>query len=96
MSIEEMVAFFALHSESFDYSTYKKGDNNDLKAFALLDKLVPSEKNEDMVSAAGHDKIWLRVEPDKLAAVVTPEQIKLLHDCGVGYDEETDSLYMFR
>lgn len=67
----------------------------DICAFLLLDKLVTDIENRDMVSAAGHDEIWLDVDCEKLAAVATEEDILTLTRCGVRYDNGTDSLAMF-
>ena len=63
----------------------------DLCAFILLDRLVPG--TGDIVSAAGHDKIFLSVDVDELAAVATEADILTLVRCGVILDE--GSLAMF-
>jgi hypothetical protein len=65
----------------------------DLCAFLLLDSLVPG--TSDMVSAAEHDQIWLDVDLEKLAAVITREDVDTLRRCGVVCDSETESLFMF-
>lgn len=67
----------------------------DVCAFILLDKLVPSEKDMDMVSAAEHDVIYLNTDCDKLAEVATEDNILTLTRCGVFYDSDVDSLSMF-
>lgn len=58
----------------------------DLHAFALLDRLVPA--TGDMVSATSHDEIWLSIELEALAAVVTEDQVLELVRCGVRFDSE--------
>jgi hypothetical protein len=65
----------------------------DVRAFTLLDRLVPGTR--DMVASAEHDRIWLDVDLEKLAAVATVDDIIVLIQCGVLYDDEEDSLYMF-
>lgn len=66
----------------------------DVCAFILLDKLVPGE-GRDIVVSAEHDEIWLDADPERLAEVATEEDILTLVRCGVRYDSTTDSLAMF-
>lgn len=65
----------------------------DLHAFLLLDQLVPSDS--DIVAGATHDEIWLDVDVEALAAVITPEQVTDLIRCGVRWASSADSLAMF-
>lgn len=65
----------------------------DLHAFLLLHELLPGRN--DMISAAAHDEIWLNVDCDALAAVVTQEQVIELVRCGVRFDASNDVLEMF-
>lgn len=65
----------------------------DLCALMLLDSLVPGTR--DIVAAAEHDEIFLRVTIEQLAPVITREQVRALLCCGVRLDSETDSLAMF-
>lgn len=65
----------------------------DLHAFILLDKLLPS--NTDIISAAEHDEIYLDVDIEELAKVITHEQVLELIRCGISYDSYHDSLYSF-
>lgn len=76
----------------FERVQNKLSNRPDLHAFLLLDKLVPRDR--DIVSAAGHDEIWLDVEPEELAKA-TEEQFVELIRCGVRLDRGTDSLAMF-
>jgi hypothetical protein len=89
----------AFEAASGEYIEFERIENPlhrrpDICAFLKLDQLVPGEAR-DMVCAAEHDEIFLDVEPDKLAAVATQEDIVYLHRCGVRYDTSTDSLAMF-
>lgn len=96
MKLEEMIELFEKYEDDyleFEKIEIKLHNRPDIHAFILLDKLVPSES--DIVSAAEHDQIWLDVEPEDLAKVVTREQVLELRRAGVFYDEETDSLSMF-
>lgn len=65
----------------------------DMCAFIMLDKLVPQEKDRDMVSAASHDEIWLDIDCEELAKVATEQDIQTLVRCGIRYSE--DGLCMF-
>lgn len=66
----------------------------DLCAWALLDKRFPSARGLDMVSAAEHDEIWLRIEDHEIAQL-TDDEILYLTRCGVRYEDDTESLAMF-
>lgn len=66
----------------------------DLCAFALLDKKFPTEREQDMVSAAEHDQIWLRVKDEQIAQLAADEVLYLTR-CGVSYDEGSNGLFMF-
>lgn len=65
----------------------------DLCAFALLDKRFPSEENFDMVSAAEHDEIWLRVEAEQIEQLTRDEVIYLTR-CGVRYSDDSLALFV--
>ena len=95
--IKDIKAEFAKNSDE-----YLKFDNiteckpypvRDMCAFHLLHCLSPS--HSDMIMGAEHDKIYLRVSPQKLAKIATPAQILYLQRCGVIYDYSSDCLTMF-
>lgn len=98
MTLEEMIAIIEpqddIHPEysEFELVENKLSARSDLHAFILLDQLVPG--NDDIVSDADHDTIWLGVESEELAAVVTEEQLTDLVRCGLSYDAEHDSFSM--
>ena len=77
----------------FDAVEPKLSQRPDLHAFLLLDQLVPG--TTDIISNAEHDQFYLSIDPEELAAAATGEQVTDLIRCGVIYDEETDSLFMF-
>jgi hypothetical protein len=66
----------------------------DLCAFAMLDKKFPAERDHDMVSAAEHDVIYLRIEGEQVAQL-TDDEILYLTRCGIFHDEEYDCLSSF-
>lgn len=98
MTLEEMAALFEKHSDT-EYIQFKRitvateSRRPDLCAFIRLDELVPG--NTDIVSDAEHDEIYLEVEPEDLAKVVTEEDIIFLLRCGVRYDSSYPALCMF-
>ena len=92
MTLDEMI-------EEFEKGTLFGGPPSavdqpkDLYAFKMLNELVPSKR--DIVACAEHDEIWLDVEPEELAKVITVEQITELRMCGVRYDTRSGSLALF-
>lgn len=70
----------------------KRSERRDLHAFILLAELFPGDG--DIVADAGHEKIYLDfggAESERL----TDDQIIELSRCGVLFEDEADSLYMF-
>lgn len=65
----------------------------DICALLLLHELQPMSRC--IIGSAEYEQIYLAVDPDALALVVTDEQIRDLVRCGVLYDEVTGGLTMF-
>jgi len=84
MTKEEFVRLMDTEPENYD--------EGQLEAFRLLNELVPGK---DIISWAEHDLIWLSTNVEKLAAVITPEQVMHLRACGVRFDSEWDGLAMY-
>ncbi len=76
----------------FERVENKFSKRSDLHAFILLDKILPGES--DIVEAAEHDEIYLGVDEEELAKVITEEQVLELVRSGVSYGEY--GLYMIR
>lgn len=97
MTVEEMVTILANCSDDeygeFERVKQKWSQRPDMHAFLLLNMLVPG--TEDIIECAQNDEIWLAVDPEKLAAVVTREQLIDLVRCGVRWDGSCDSFAMF-
>lgn len=100
MTVDELTELFLKHEDAFmdrviaDAKTRREHSyRRDLRAFNLLDKLVPG--TGDIVNGAEHDKIWLSPTLEELAQVVTEEDVIALIECGVFLDDEVDSLSMF-
>jgi hypothetical protein len=88
MTTDELSELFDKHSDEFlkfDRISSLRNKRPDLHAFLLLDELVPGES--DMVSASGHDEIYLEVDMGAIAAVATEDQIVELIRCGVRLSE---------
>jgi hypothetical protein len=104
MTVDEMTELFEAASENFS-STFFVPDGRfgtmrtDLHVFLLLDSLVPPEPHReglpisDFICAAEHDQIWLDVDIEKLAAVITPELVVELDAAGVMVDDNGLSMF---
>lgn len=92
MTLDEMIAEFK-KGTLFGGPPSATDQPKDLYAFKMLNELVPSTR--PIVACAEHDEIWLDVDPEKLAKVITVEQITELRMCGVRYDASTASFTMF-
>ena len=68
---------------------------DDLNAFMLLWKLSEGPK-KDVIADASHDQIWLSFDPERVAKVITQDQVEELVACGVHLDvEDVEGFYMF-
>lgn len=99
MTVDELYeAFETASNRPYDFNWKPSGEfgtqRPDLHAFLLLEKLLPGSDG-DIVTAAEHDEIWLDIDVEALAAVITIEQIEELDSCGVMADEDHDGLHMF-
>ena len=94
MTLEEMIEEFR-KGTLFGGPPTESPQRKDLYAFNLLNQLVPPTSMAAMVACAEHDEIWLDVDPEELARVITVEQITELRMCGVRYDTSNGSLAMF-
>lgn len=92
MTLDEMIELFEYTPDDHAYRT----ERNDLAAFIRLDKLVPCASYGRLISGAEHDQIWFSTDCEKLAAASTEEDIVFLRRNGVFYDNECESLSMFR
>ena len=96
MTSDQLRDLFEKHDELFmAFELYGRTGTcrPDLAAFVLLDNLCPA--TGDIVSGANHDEIYLGIEVEALAKVITEEQVIELIRCGVRYDDQHDSLCMF-
>lgn len=92
MTLDEMIVEFE-KGTLFGGPPTEEAQPKDLYAFKMLNELVPSTR--PIIGCAEHDEIWLDVEPEELAKVITVEQITELRMCGVRYDTGSGSLAMF-
>ena len=73
--------------------TRRLSSRPDLNAFMLLDQLAPGD--EDMVSCAEHDEIYLSLSRKAVASLASEEQILDLIRCGLRLDDFGDGFAMF-
>ena len=81
-----MRELFEKHSEEFlkfELVESKRSRRADLHAFILLDEIVPDNPDRDILGGAEHDEVYLSIDDDALAAVVTEVQVIELVRCGV-------------
>lgn len=98
MSVEQLKATFDKYDDEyiqFQNVTNKRSRRPDMHAFIVLDELLPGDGKGDLISAAEHDQFFLDIEPEALARVATEEIVLDLVRCGVSYDEENESLFLF-
>jgi hypothetical protein len=100
MTVKQMSKLFDKIGEEDDVDFFEKTEHpikmefkrRDLCAFVKLNELVDSD--DDIVSAADHDQIWLGVELEDLAKVITEADIQFLVACGVFISEESLSMFV--
>lgn len=98
MSVKQLSATFDKYEDEyiqFQNVANKRSRRPDMHAFIVLDELLPGDGKGDLVSAAEHDQFFLDIEPEALARVATEEIILDLVRCGVSFDEENESLFLF-
>lgn len=96
MTTDQLRDLFEKHGEEFlkfDLAGRTGVTRPDLAAFILLDQLCPA--SGDIVSGANHDEIYLNIEVEELAKVITEDQVIELIRCGVRYDDQDGVLCMF-
>lgn len=92
--------FHQFHGEylEFDRVIVKRSRREDLHAFMLLDSLLPGSPGDrlgSLIQAAEHEVIWLSIDLEALALVITEEQVCELVRCGVRYDKTHNCLSLF-
>ena len=90
MTINELEALF----ETEDPLRSKGVNYRDWDAFLRLAELGLLSTRHDLISAAEHDIIWLRIDCAKLALAAENSDIHFLKACGVHFDPDSESLYM--
>jgi hypothetical protein len=97
MTLDEMKALFEKYSEEsnrgFEDVAHKFSTRPDIHVFILLNDLLPGR--HDMVDCAEHDEIWLDVDVDQLAGVITEQQIADLVACGFHFDTDVERIHSF-
>lgn len=96
MQIDDLKSRLAEHPEflKFEKVVQPQSKRADVHAFIVLAGLTP-DKKRDIISGAEHDIIFLGVDIDELAPIITVEQVDDLARSGVFYSSEYDCLVMY-
>lgn len=101
MTIEDLADLFSRHEDEylqFDKIRRPRHRRPDVCAFLMLDACQPRRpaRPGDIISAAEHDKIYLDVDVEVLVASEPSSAfIRDLSRCGVCFDADEESLYLF-
>lgn len=105
MSLQDRWAQFDEQFLKFDKIAVKRAPYADLHAMLLLAELFPPGEpgkesafggyGNDILSAAEHDIVFLRFDPEKINQHLKDEHIIELIRCGVHYSSEGDGLAFF-
>ena len=90
MTVDALYALFELDETPEGNEVPQLSENPQLHVFLLLDQLLPGQSS---VGDAQHDQIFLSAPLDRLAPVISRDQVIDLMQHGVFIDE--DSLAMF-
>ncbi len=101
MTFEEFEIFFTKYQNEyhkFEKIKFPICNRPDLCAFILLDKLLPNTKDKttDMINSVEHDKLYLDIDCEKLAEIISENDIIYLIRCGIIYDEQYQCLEMIK
>jgi len=91
MTVDALYALFELDETPEGNEVPQLSENPQLHVFLLLDQLLPGQSS--VVAAVQHDQIFLSAPLDRLAPVISRDQVIDLMQHGVFIDE--DSLAMF-
>lgn len=92
MNISEKFESFSDDYLKFDLVNNRYSNRPDLHALILLDKKFPD--NEDLITAAEHDIIFLNISEYDLN-LLSDDEILTLVRCGFTYDSEYNCLSSF-
>ena len=83
----------ALGEDKDSFKILKNTDTH-MYALSLLRERIPYEKCKRIIQAAGHDQIWL-CGVDEALEYLTEDDLKMLADCNMFIDSDTDILSLF-
>jgi len=78
---------------SFEKVTDKLSNNRQMHVFMLIERFVGSSQN--MIDKTGYGVIYLSVNVEILATLISAKQVLELCRCGVCFDSSKNRLYMF-
>lgn len=95
LDLEAAFEKFSDEYNEFDRVENKLHSRPDLCAFLFLDTLQPSA-GRDLIQGARHEEmIFLDVDCEALAEMLTEDDVLMLVRCGVQYEVEEESLAMY-
>ncbi len=78
----------------FDRIINKRHHRPDIHAFLLISEVLPEDKGK-IIRDAEHDQFYLDGDPETFFKRATEEQVIELIRCGVGYEADLESFYMY-
>lgn len=90
----------AFHDADDEYLNYQRikdlpYDAPDVCAFFKLSQIYGSNNYRFMITGTDHDSVYIRTEPGLLFGRITQEDVVYLRRCGLCYDDDHQSFYMF-
>lgn len=105
MTPDELVELFQKYMDSdigWESVKNRRSQRPDLHGFLLLDELLPYDPNDRkshyddcVIAAAEHDQVYYGFDVERLAAVITDEQIGELVACGILCTDADEGLFSF-
>jgi hypothetical protein len=98
MTIQELESLFDKHEDEFLKferipAERRLSNSPDIQVFRLLDELFPGD--DDLVSCATHDEIFLSIDGEEFASKVTEDLLIDMMRCGLRWDSSEQSLCVF-
>ncbi len=81
--------------EDYEHKSFtNKGIDHDLTVINLLRQRIPFEKEQSIIQGANHDVVYL-IDIDIACEYLLQEDLAVLQECNVIFDEESDCLSLF-
>lgn len=90
VTIEDVERFFGDNNTPFK----TKDVDHNVVAISLLREKIPYESCKSIIQGAEHDVLYL-CDVDEVLEHLSLEDLEILADCNVWYDEDNDSLALY-